>query len=424
MTLAATFLGGARSRLLPASVPFGFFAAAVVFHLLAWLALFAGADEVATFTGGLGLPLAAIHLLTLGTFAMTAMGAAFQLLPVATRQPLVSVWPTRLALWLLVSGVPLLAFGMATGAPAALWAGATGATAGLASAGAVIADNLRRARDMPIVAAHGWVAIAALIGLAAAGIALIADFGDGFLADHQAVALLHVIVAAYGFMGFLVLGFSHVLLPMFALSPLPPATPAWWGYGLAVAALLTAAMAALASDGRALAAAAALGLAAVALHLWLMAWIVRKRLRKRLDLSLRVMHLAWILLPAGLLIALMLAAGIAVPGGTTLFGFLLLGGWLLTFLTGVLQRIMPFLASMHTAKLAGKPPLISELTAAVPLRIHALCHAAALALISAGIGLDQTLAIRAGAASGTAGALAFGWFALRIVLRLRRAAAL
>ena len=424
MTLAATFLGGARSRLLPASVPFAFFAAAVVFHLLAWLALFAGADEVATFSGGFGLPLAAIHLLTLGTFAMTAMGAAFQLLPVATRQPLHSVWPTRLAFWLLVPGVPLLAFGMTTGAPAPLWAGAIGATAGLATAGAVIADNLRRARDMPVVAAHGWIAIAALIGLTAAGIALIADFRGGFLADHQAVALAHVIVAAYGFMGFLALGFSHILLPMFALSPLPPVRPAWWSYGLAVAALLIATAAAFTADAHLLAAAALLGLAAVALHLWLMAWIVRKRLRKRLDLSLRVMHLAWILLPAGPLIGLMLATGIAVPGGATLFGFLLLGGWLLTFLTGVLQRIMPFLASMHTAKLAGKAPLVSELTAVGPLRIHAVCHAAALAVISAGIGLDQTTAIRAGAASGIAGALAFGWFAVRIVLRLRRAQAL
>jgi hypothetical protein len=36
VTLAATFLGGAQSRLLPASIPFRFFAAAAAFHVLMW----------------------------------------------------------------------------------------------------------------------------------------------------------------------------------------------------------------------------------------------------------------------------------------------------------------------------------------------------------------------------------------------------
>ena len=36
---AGAFLGGATSRLLPASIPFRFFGAAVAYHLLAWLAL-------------------------------------------------------------------------------------------------------------------------------------------------------------------------------------------------------------------------------------------------------------------------------------------------------------------------------------------------------------------------------------------------
>ena len=42
MTLAATFLGGAKSRLLPASIPFRFFIAAAIFHVAMWLALIAG----------------------------------------------------------------------------------------------------------------------------------------------------------------------------------------------------------------------------------------------------------------------------------------------------------------------------------------------------------------------------------------------
>jgi len=67
---AGAFLGGAASRLLPASIPFRFFGAAVAYHLLAWLALLAGADQFPRFSGGPGWPLAALHLVTLGVLVM------------------------------------------------------------------------------------------------------------------------------------------------------------------------------------------------------------------------------------------------------------------------------------------------------------------------------------------------------------------
>ena len=82
---AGQFLASARSRLLPASIPLRFFGAAVVFHLLAWLALLPGAQALPRFDGGLGWPLAALHLITLGVLVMSAIGASLQLLPVAVR---------------------------------------------------------------------------------------------------------------------------------------------------------------------------------------------------------------------------------------------------------------------------------------------------------------------------------------------------
>ncbi|HXK54523.1 MAG TPA: hypothetical protein PK405_07535, partial [Hyphomicrobiales bacterium] len=93
-------------------------------------------------------------------------------------------------------------------------------------------------------------------------------------------------------------------------------------------------------------------------------------------------------------------------------------GWLLTFLMGILQRIMPFLASMHAAKIKGKPPLLSELTAERPLQIHAYGHLAALVLAVAGIAFGIPLLIQAGAAAGFFAALAFAAFALVLVRRL------
>jgi hypothetical protein len=75
-------------RLLPASIPFRFLAAALMFHLAGWTALAAGAPLLASVNGGLGLPLAGLHLMTLGVLTVTAMGAGFQLLPVAIQADL------------------------------------------------------------------------------------------------------------------------------------------------------------------------------------------------------------------------------------------------------------------------------------------------------------------------------------------------
>ena len=107
-------LSGATGRLLPASVPFRYFGAATLFHLAARLLLLT-ADAWPGWHGGLGWPLATLHLVTLGTLLASAIGASLQLLPVATRQPV--RWPCRLPAllwWLYVPGVALLVCGMGT----------------------------------------------------------------------------------------------------------------------------------------------------------------------------------------------------------------------------------------------------------------------------------------------------------------------
>src|ERR1700686_4014805 len=125
MKLAAgAFIAGAASRLLPPSIPFRFFGAAVAYHLLAWIALFAGAQSVPRFAGGLGWPLAALHLGALGVLAMTAIGGGVQPLPGATRQPVRSQrWPA-LIWWLYTPGVAAVALGMGMPAPRLLAGGA------------------------------------------------------------------------------------------------------------------------------------------------------------------------------------------------------------------------------------------------------------------------------------------------------------
>jgi hypothetical protein len=418
MSLGATFLGGAKSRLLPVSIPFRFFLAGVVFHVLMWFALLLAAEEAVDYIGGLGITLGALHFLTLGVFASVAFGAALQMLPVATRQPMPTSWPIRLGFWLYVPAVLVLVHGMASYDTALMMGGGAVAGAGMLLLAYLLADNLRRASDLPLASAYGWLATVSLVALVLAGLALVFDIELGFLPDHAGFALVHLVLAVFGFMGMLAIGFSHILVPMFALSPAPPRSIGKVGFVLWAGAILLAAAGALLDSNVLFAAGAALALAASGVYLWTMGWIWRRRLRKHLGLSFVLVRLSWALLPVSLAVALAASFGLAGDRGATLAGFIALWGWLLTFLLAILQRIMPFLASMHAAKVKGKPPLLSELAAETPLRIHAVCHVAALALIAAGIAFDLALAVRLGALAGLAGSLAFGAFALLLSRRL------
>ena len=419
----AAFLPGAKGRLLPPSIPLRFFAAAVVFQVAAWLVLLVGAGDAVAFEAGLGFPVAAIHLLTLGVLTTTAMGAVFQLLPVATRRPAGSPVAMKLAFWLILPGTLAAAHGMATGALVPLAIGAGLAVGAMVILLWLLVSNLQGAWAIPAVALHGWLAALSLIGLLVLGGLLVADFEFGFLPDHTAVGFAHVVIAGYGFMGMLIFGLSHVLVPMFALAAAPSRTQAFVSAGLCAAALIAAVGGLLADIAVAVVIGIVFGLAAAALHLFGMGQVMAKRMRRKLDLSFCLMAVGWALLPVSLILAFCTVLDWGGPRMGTLFGFVLLAGWLLTFLTAILQRILPFLASMHAAKSHGGPPLLTALGARMPLRLHAVCHLAALALVSVGIAADLTSLVRIGAGFGLVGALAFAAFGLevtrRVFLRLR-----
>jgi hypothetical protein len=415
---AADFLGGAKSRLLPSSIPFRYFTGAVVFHVLFWLGLALWAEEAPNFVAGPGRLVAVLHLLTLGVFVASAFGAAFQLLPVATKQPLGAEWPARLVAWLLFPGVLMFAHGMAMADDRFAAGGASLSLAALLLGAALLADNLRRARGMAIVVAHAWAAVLALLVLAVLGTLFAFDQRWTFLADRLALAAVHAIVAIFGFMGLLTLGFSYVLVPMFALSPAPPARAAAASLALCVCGLLLAIGGALLRNEWLLVAGIAAGLAGVAQHLRLMAAALGARMRKRLGPSFLLVRIAWICLPLSLLLAGLLVLDLAPPRATALLGALALLGWLLTFLLAMLQRIVPFLAAMHATAPGRGPPLVSALTQERPLDIHRFCHGAALVLVLAGIAGDWVWLVRIGAVAGAAGALAFAWFFVAAVARI------
>jgi len=396
-----------RSRLLPMSLPFRYFGAAVAFQLAAWGVLLPFSAELTSFRGGLGPVFAAVPPLTLGVLAMTAIGATLQLLPVATRQPVRALWAVKLVWWALVPGILAFAAAAAAYRPDLMGPGAVLVVAALAGYAVLLWKNLAGARGMRVVVMHGWAALACLAALAATGLALVVRYEHGIALDHGAFRSAHLVLAAYGFMGLLAAGLSSFLLPMLAVAP-PPAPRVSFGVLAAAVAAIVVASVGFTAPG------ALLGLAAATAHVAALERSLRARLRPLPGPAFLLIRVSW----ACLLGSLALAA-LGFPGGTLLFAVLLVPGWLLTFLLGVMQRIVPFLASVHASSTARGTPLISALTPVRLLALHHVLHLGALALLAGAALSGEPLVARIGAAAGFAAAAAYAAFFAYVLLKVR-----
>ena len=420
----ASFARGARGRLLPLIVPMRFFGAAVAFHLFAWIALAIGASQVPRYAGGIGWPLAALHALTLGVFVMTAIGASLQLMPVATRQALVSRRAVDAVWWLYTPGVAALVLEMALQSPLVMALAALPVAAALLIYLALLARNLAGARGMPGVRAMGWLAMAALALALASALGMLATWAGWGAWPRPALLMLHITMAVFGFMGLLALGLSNVLVPMFALAPVPHERTQ-----LAIAALCALALAltlpvALQSwPPQALLGPIALAAAATAWHLASMRGVLRQGLRRELGGSFRLVRLAWVMLGITWALAAWWALDRARPGLATALIASALLGWLTPFLFGILQRIVPFLVAMHLGGTVRRAPTPSSLTNERTLAWHRRGHAAALVLLVLAIALDSAAAALAAGLAGMVGALAFAAFFVTVLRRTARARA-
>ncbi len=420
----ASFAGGARGRLLPLSVPMRFFGAAVAFHLFAWIALAIGAPQVPRYSGGIGWPLAALHALTLGVFVMTAIGASLQLMPVATRQALVSRRAVDAVWWLYTPGVATLVAAMALQRPFAIALAALPVVAALVIYMGLLARNLAGARGMAGVCTMGWLALAALAVALGSALAMVLTWVGWAAWPRQPLLMLHITAAVFGFMGLLALGLSNVLVPMFALAPVPDERTQ-----LAIAALSALALALTVPvvfelwSPQALVWAIAPAAGASAWHVASMQGVMRRGLRRELGGSFRLVRLAWLMLGITWALAAWWAFDRARTGLATALLASALLGWLTSFLFGILQRIVPFLVAMHLGGTVKRAPTPSSLTDERALTWHRLAHGAALVLLALAIALDSTAAALAAASAGTVGALAFGAFFVAVLRRTARARA-
>ena len=200
-------------------------------------------------------------------------------------------------------------------------------------------------------------------------------------------------------MGMLALGLSYILVPMFALAESPESARPSLSCALARGRLLLAGAAAFGwQPGR-----CASPRCWPALSRWRCTWAddkaLRTGMRRELGRSFRWSRSAG---RAGRQpgLALALVLDVQVPRLAGWFGLCLIGVWLLSFLLGMLERILPFLGAMHAAGTGRRAPTPSALTDERALRIHFACHVAALAGLALALATDSAWIATAAALSG------------------------
>lgn len=419
MTGVAAHLGGDTQRLLPEGIPLRFFGAAVVSHILAWLAIALHAEEFPGFVGGIGPGLAAVHVLTIGVLMMTAMGASLQMLPVALGGQGPSARVCNLIFATVLVGGSGMIVGMAMLETRLLLFSALLLSFGVVSYVITIARLLARVSTPTGLIHHVWAALCALTLAVGLAVTIAINYHYGFIMDPQVWALAHAVLAGFGFMGMLALGFSTILIPLFSMAE-GPAGP-WLGHSfrLLIVGICLAVAGILLEHRWLVVGAIAIGLVGAGLHLWLMTKALAGRMRRRLSPEFWLIRVSWALLPVTLVLGCALALGVAPDSAAALFGFALLFGWLLTLLVAVLQRVMPFLASMHLLRKGKRSVPPSKLVLDRPITVHRWCHLIALVLVSAGLALSWLPLIRIGAVIGSVGAVAFACFAASVLLRTR-----
>ena len=406
----------------PFAAPLRFFITAPLFSLAAGLLLlWVGPDLLASrWTPGL---LAATHLVTVGFMLMVMLGALIQILPVVAGANLDH--PLAVARWLhagLSAGALLLAAGFLLGHGALLGAAAmilciTVAAflvaSGRALAGVPSTSPTIRGLKLALVGLAGAVGLGAWLAVAIAA---------GWSAALPSLADLHAGWALGAWAGTLLAAMAYVVVPMFQLTPGYPARPSWWFPGVMLGLMLAWGLAVWLDAPQGIRLAQALSAVAGIAFSLLTLRLQQQRRRARSDVTYRYWQLGLASAILALAMALTATAWPALAdraGWSILAGILLLVGGFMSFIIGMLYKIVPFLAWMHLRNRgsARSPvPSMNRLLPEADAQRQMQAHAVALALLLAAVIAPDLLARPAGVAL----AVASGWLMVNLLGAARR----
>lgn len=393
----------------PFALPLRFFLTAPLFLLAAAILIVLAPDALASRWTPQALALT--HALTLGFLAMVMLGALMQMLPVVAG----ATMPFSRAVGSLTHA--LLALGSA-----ALMAGFLTDDALLYQVGMallasaflvfILAASSSLVRAVASDTVSGMrLAMLCLAITAALGLALALSRSTGWvLAETAAAIAAHAVLGLLGWVLLLVVSVAYQVVPMFQITPPYPPLLARWFVPVLFTLLVIVALAPLLPREAASAVAliAQVGLATGILAFALLTLRLQSQRRRKLpDVSLDFWRLGMASLIASV-VAWMLAR--LSPGWADsdayplLLGVLFIGGFAVSVVSGMLYKIVPFLAWFHLqAQLqarAGSIPNMKEMTAQRWMRWHFRLHLLACALLGCATISPGLFAMPGGIATG------------------------
>lgn len=407
----------------PLAAPLRFFLTAPLFALLAGLLIAVEGPDVFA-SRWMPATLAATHLLTVGFMLQMMFGALIQILPVVAGANLARpLLVARIVHAGLSMGALLLVGGFYFGQPLLLSAAALLLALTIM---VFLAATLRALIGVPSTSPtiRGLkLALLALAVVVSLGVLMALALAHGWALPLPLPVLtdLHAGWGLGGWAGVLLAAMAYVVVPMFQLTPGYPARSSWW-FPLVMLALLLLWSGAVLADWSAgirlsQALAALVGLAFVGLTLYLQS----KRRRAKADVTYRYWQLGLIASVFALFMLLTAAvwpAAAELEGWTLIFGILLIAGGFLSFIIGMLYKIVPFLTWMHLQNIgqAKVPaPNMSKILSSQAMERQMAAYAGAVVLLLAAAVQPEWLSRPAGLAF----ALANGWLWLNLLSAVR-----
>jgi hypothetical protein len=379
----------------PIAVPFRFFLVAPAFLLLAAaVLLWRGPEALAARLSPATIAMA--HLVAIGFVAMVMMGAMMQMLPVLQGSPVPRPRETAALTGAAVGlGTVALAAGFLSGERWLLNAGALALAAGFIVFVSAVLVCLARAPSQNHTVRAMWLAVLSLLVTVVFGVMLAMLFGLGVALPNSSVHSLHPGWGMLGWTGLLVVGVGFELVPMLQMTPHYP-KPMTRYLAPAILLLLVLWSAALWIDeGRwgALGLACAVATAAAYALFAVVTMVLHRRRRRRLpDVTLDFWRVGM-----GCLLGASLAWGVRVAWAgpwfdpvpesiDILIGVLALFGFAGSVISGMLYKIMPFLAWFHLQSMCGpgaRAPNMKKILPDARQRLQFRSHVLALALLCA-----------------------------------------
>jgi hypothetical protein len=285
----------------------------------------------------------AAHLLILGWALMVAMGAMYQLVPVAF---LTKIWNEKfgfIQFFVTAIGISSFSWMLYVSPQNALLPGIL-MLLGILMFLFQMFMTLRKQAKPNILTAFVGSALVCLFLTIFLGITLVYSLQTGFAAEYyQAVFKSHLLMGVTGWFTLLIFGFSYKMAPMFSLSHGFPMIHARYVYGLYMSGLVITLLSFFSDNSNLLKAGFFLLFVGFSVFSWHVSIIIKKRLKKRLDHSFSFALVAIVL---GNIIHL--AAFIAlwteqfsILIGPLVYLYLLL--WIVLSIMGYLFKIVPFL---------------------------------------------------------------------------------